>query len=78
MKALELSYDQYIALNGGEHCGICGEGPVRGRRLDRDHEHKADGRPRGLLCRACNRKLRRVLTAEWLRNAAAYLERAAA
>lgn len=76
MRALDLSYEQYIELNGGEHCGICGRPPWSGRKLDRDHEHKANGFARGLLCWSCNRQLRTWATEEWLLNAAAYLRRA--
>ncbi len=79
LKALEFSYEDYIALNGGEFCGICGALPD-GRRLDRDHVHDDTHRPRGLLCRKCNRALTKtryglVITPEWLRSAAVYMER---
>jgi hypothetical protein len=77
MSALALSYDYYVQINGGEHCGICGAEPKPGRRLDRDHEHKGVGTPRGLLCWSCNRQLKHTSTVEWLRAAAAYLERTA-
>lgn len=73
MIALTLSYEQYVELNGGETCGICGAVPV-GRRLDRDHCH-GTGRARGLLCVRCNRALPAWMTAEWLYAAAAYLDR---
>jgi hypothetical protein len=76
MSALALSYEYYVALNGGEHCGICGREPKPGgRRLDRDHSHEGVGVPRGLLCPRCNRLLHRFVTPEWLRAAMAYLER---
>lgn len=75
MAALEIPYEAYVELNGSETCGICGKPPSPGRRLDRDHEHRGEGRPRGLLCWACNRQLRSWATVEWLRAAAAYLER---
>jgi hypothetical protein len=75
MAALDLAYEAYIEINGGESCGICGARPSPGRRLDRDHEHLGTGRARGLLCHACNRTLSRRVTPEWLRAAAAYLER---
>lgn len=74
MAALELSYEHYIELNGGEHCGICGRGPTEQRRLDRDHDHKT-GEPRGLLCSWCNRRLDNRVDADWLRAAARYLTR---
>jgi hypothetical protein len=70
--ALELTYEQYVDFNGGEHCAICKRG--RGsRRLDRDHDHRS-GRPRGLLCPRCNRSLPAWITPDWLRLAATYLE----
>lgn len=77
MAALDLAYEEYVTLNGGEHCGICGNPRSETRRLDRDHDH-ATGRPRGLLCWSCNRQLRTWATVAWLRAAAAYLERAEA
>jgi hypothetical protein len=76
MTALDATYEDYIALNGGEHCGICGRKPSARRRLDRDHDHTGAGSPRGLLCSRCNRALPRHITIEWLRAAAAYLARA--
>jgi hypothetical protein len=78
MAALDVPYEEYVALNGGvEACGICGrERDPGGRRLQRDHDHRGDGTPRGLLCFACNRWLRNFMTIEWLRAAIAYLERA--
>lgn len=72
--ALELSYQDFIELNGGEFCAICGRDPSSLRRLDRDHDHRT-GEPRGLLCWACNSQLRGWMTADWLRKAAAYLDR---
>jgi hypothetical protein len=72
MAALKLTYEQYVELNGGEHCAICKRG--RGsRRLDRDHDHRT-GKPRGLLCPRCNRALPTWITPNWLRLAAGYLE----
>jgi len=76
LKALDIGYDQYVAINGGEHCGICGA-TAKARRLHRDHEHSGDGRPRGILCFRCNAALRPYMDAEWLDRAAAYLRRAA-
>lgn len=72
--ALKLDYAEYIELNGGEHCGICGTGPTVNRRLDRDHDHRS-GIPRGLLCHFCNRLLAPRITVEWLERAIAYLRR---
>lgn len=74
MTALDLSYEHYIEINGGEYCGICGAPPKPHKRLDRDHDHKT-GLPRGLLCWACNRQLRTWATVEWLTAATAYLKR---
>lgn len=75
MAALDIPYEEYIVLNGGEFCAICGVGPSPARRLDRDHDHTGLGRPRGLLCHFCNRRLDDRVTPEWLRAAADYLER---
>lgn len=80
MAALDIAYEQYVEINGGERCGICGAAAKPNRRLNRDHEHAGNGKPRGLLCPKCNRFLVQtryglVVTAEWLRAAAAYLER---
>jgi hypothetical protein len=81
MTALEIPYEEYVALNGGEWCGVCGAPRPESRRLDRDHSHTIPPYPRGLLCRKCNRTLVKVryglkITPEWLRAAAEYLERA--
>jgi hypothetical protein len=40
MSALALPYDYYVALNGGERCGICGAAPKPGKKLHRDHDHR--------------------------------------
>lgn len=75
MSALAASYEEFVTLNGGEHCAICGRAPSAARRLDRDHCH-ATGRPRGLLCARCNRALPGWVTVDWLEKAATYLWRA--
>lgn len=54
-------------------CAIC-KRPPNGTRLDIDHCHRTL-EIRGLLCRGCNMKLRRGLTADWLRAAADYLDK---
>lgn len=73
----EFDYVAWVAEHG-EVCGICGSPPKGKRRLDRDHEHKGSGRARGLLCAfPCNTGLKGWMTAEWLRAAADYLDRAA-
>jgi hypothetical protein len=79
LKALELPYEAYVVLNGGEFCGVetCKRERSAKRRLDRDHDH-ATGRPRGLLCSAHNRMLTNRVTAAELRALADYLERSAA
>lgn len=71
-----MDYAAYVALNGGEFCGICGRKPSRRRRLDRDHQHTGTGIARGLLCHSCNRRLSIYMTIEWLEKALAYLKRA--
>lgn len=73
MKALDLPYEWY-AKEFGERCGICGRAPSANRRLDRDHCHKT-GKPRGVLCAPCNRKLG-DLDVTWLWQAIGYLQRA--
>jgi hypothetical protein len=75
MRALDVPYEEYVQINGGEFCFLCGKVPGKGRRLDRDHDHEAGGTPRGLLCWKCNRALHRWMTPQWLRRAAYYLER---
>jgi hypothetical protein len=75
LTALETTYEEYIELNGGEFCFICGATRKEGgRRLHRDHCHRS-GVPRGLLCFRCNAALRTYMTPTWLRRAAHYLER---
>ena len=72
----ELSYEDFIKINGGLFCGVCGYVPKEGgRRLDRDHEHRGSGKARGLLCHRCNRVLVGFWTPELLRKAADYLEK---
>jgi hypothetical protein len=75
LAALDASYEEYVALNGGEQCGICGATQKEGgKRLHRDHDHRT-GRARGLLCFRCNAALRPYMTLEWLRAAVEYLQR---
>lgn len=75
MEALELPYEAYVELNGGEFCGVCGREPSPGRKLDRDHDHKTKA-PRGLLCWKCNKFLHSWMDWAWLRCASDYLRRA--
>jgi Recombination endonuclease VII len=70
----DLTYEDYIEINGGEFCGICGCGPGT-RRLHRDHEHKGDGTARGLLCFRHNLVIPDYMTLELARAVVAYLER---
>lgn len=74
MAALNAPYEVFVALNGGEHCGICGREPKPGRKLYRDHDHRS-GQARGVLCFQCNSVLRTYMTVDWLRQALAYVER---
>jgi hypothetical protein len=81
LRALELDYDAYIRLNGGEHCGICGNlRKEDGRRLHRDHWHKGPlaGQPRGLLCHRCNRVIWPWVDRDWFLLAIAYFRRSEA
>lgn len=74
--ALDQDYLEFVVLNGGEFCGICGREPNGVRRLHRDHDH-VTGKARGLLCFRCNSALRAYMTLDWLRKAVAYLDRTA-
>lgn len=65
-------YDGLLAFQGGG-CAVCGK-PPSGRRHPLDHDHKTMTL-RGILCTACNMRLTTRITPEWLRAAAAYLER---
>lgn len=74
----ELSYEDYIRINGGEFCWIHKAlnrpEPKRTRRLHRDHDHTT-GRPRGLLCAQCNRAIKNWMDAEWMDATAMYLRK---
>jgi hypothetical protein len=78
MAALDIPYAVYVEMFG-ERCGICGRPPTDGKKLRRDHSHKGDGHPRGLLCWRHNVGLQMFGDddPDLLRAAAAYLERAA-
>lgn len=67
-------YDEQFAKQGGV-CAICRRPQQEGiKSLAVDHDHLS-GKPRGLLCRACNRGLGVFDdNTERLRAAAAYLE----
>jgi len=77
MAALDLPYEHYVVINGGEGCGVCGKLPASGQnRNSRDHDH-ATGEPRGLLCWHHNLGLKRFHdSVDELKAAIAYLERA--
>lgn len=75
MKALDDPYEYFVAVNGGDFCGICGRVPEPGKKLHRDHDHRS-GAARGVLCFPCNLQLKNGYTPEWHRAAADYLERA--
>lgn len=75
----ELTYEDFIKINGGEFCWIHRAmglpDPPRSTRLHRDHDHRT-GAPRGLLCYTCNRLLGPRHTADFIEAAAKYLRRA--
>jgi hypothetical protein len=73
--ALQMPYEYYVEINGGEFCGICKRPPSARRRLDRDHDHRT-AKPRGLLCPTCNRNLWTGFDAKWAMAALEYLEKA--
>lgn len=81
MAALNESYEFFIEINGGEHCGICGVTRAQtknpSRRLNKDHVHSTGdlGGPRGLLCTNDNLKLAYWMTEEWLMAALTYVQR---
>jgi hypothetical protein len=68
----DYPYEWYVE-RFGEQCGICGNGP-KTRHLNRHHSHWT-GKPLGLLCHACNRKLWKDVTKGWLLAAAHYVDR---
>jgi hypothetical protein len=81
----ELTYDDFVAINGGDYCWIgnrlglpCGKTRQDAdRKFDRDHDHRT-GRARGLLCHLHNRGLRYFNDdPDLMRAGAEYLERAA-
>lgn len=76
-KALtEITYEQYVEINGGTHCAICGREPAPGKKHRRDHAHVGDGIPRGLLCWRHNLGLNNFGDdPAMLRAAADYVER---
>lgn len=67
-------YAEFVAIQGGEFCAICGRPPKKGgRRLHIDHDHRTM-EIRGLCCSLCNRRLRVFLTVDLLLAMAAYLK----
>jgi len=83
MRALDLPYEEYVRINGGDFCWIgrfLGEkckGHRATGRFHRDHDH-GTGAPRGLLCFNHNKRLLGGRTLEQARALVAYLERSAA
>jgi hypothetical protein len=81
MAALNASYEDYIEIQGGEYCGMCGitraqtKNPQK--KLQRDHVHTPNGlgEARGLLCFPCNLHLGDWYTIGRVRSMLAYLER---
>lgn len=76
----ELTYEDFIEINGGEFCWICRQLPAKQRirvtrKYDRDHDHKT-GKPRGLLCHKHNRMLKEWMTIQLVEAILLYLERA--
>lgn len=79
--ALELPREAFIEANDGfDGCWVCRELGVsdEGKRLERDHEHRGAGRPRGILCSYHNRLLGPRYTPELVLAYAKYLNREAA
>lgn len=75
-------YEAILAEQDGG-CGGCGREPRRNEKFDVDHDHEKEraglpprGCVRGLLCRACNRKVLPYArnNPETLRRLAAYLD----
>lgn len=67
----------------GETCGICGNPPLPGKKLHRDHDHRVKpGDPtlgmRGLLCYHCNLQLHFSITLERAEKQVEYLRGASA
>jgi hypothetical protein len=79
MAALDLPHAVYVAANDGyDGCWVCRElGLSMGGALQRDHEHRGDGVPRGILCIYHNRKLGPAYTVELVNAYAKYLARPA-
>ena len=71
LAGLEQPYEWFVETFG-ERCGICGV-PPKNRKLDRHHSHWT-GKPLGLLCHACNRKLWKGVTKAWLRTAESFVD----
>lgn len=76
-QALNDGLAVFIAANDGYHgCWVCRElGIHMAGKLQRDHEHKGNGRARGILCVFHNRKLGPAYTPELVAAYAKYLNR---
>lgn len=66
------TYERLYEKQGGL-CGICRKPNNADRRFDIDHCHRTL-KIRGLLHRGCNMRLRKDMTADWMRQAADYLD----
>ena len=78
LRALDLPREVYVEANDGyDGCWVCRYlGEQRPGVLGRDHEHKGEGKPRGILCTFHNRLLGPNYTPELAQAFAAYLNRA--
>ena len=77
MAGLDQPYSVFVKANGGyDGCWVCYQlGEKRDGPLCRDHEHRGDGKARGLLCRWHNRCLGPRYTPELTMALAKYLNR---
>lgn len=69
----KVPYEECVRLFG-EVCGMCGQPPKPGKKLNRDHDH-ASNELRGLLCFQCNFRLRSYASWKFIQSAYHYLWR---
>ena len=76
-RALELGREVFVEANGGyDGCWVCRElGVELAGPTYRDHEHKGEGKPRGILCGYHNRCLGPRYTPQLTAALARYLNR---